>query len=166
MAFIPSEVADAEAIQPPGVELVQRGDRYAKAGIKISPQALKQEVAQIVQDTVPNYAKVGEFVRAARVSPFGNFMSWPSEVFRTGFGIFEQAIKDIKSPVMKDLGYKRLVGMITAMGALPYGLIKGSQALFGVSNEEADAANDFVAPWAKNAQKIYLRDPETDELFS
>ena len=147
------------------VQLVQRGDRYAKAGIKISPQALKQEVAQIVQDTVPNYAKVGEFVRAARVSPFGNFMSWPSEVFRTGFGIFEQAIKDIKSPVMKDLGYKRLVGMITAMGALPYGLIKGSQALFGVSNEEADAANDFVAPWAKNAQKIYLRDPETDELY-
>ena len=147
------------------VQLVQRGDRYAKAGIKISPQALKQEVAQIVQDTVPNYAKVGEFVRAARVSPFGNFMSWPSEIFRTGFGIFEQAIKDIKSPAMKDLGYKRLVGMITAMGALPYGLIKGSQAMFGVSNEEADAANDFVAPWAKNAQKIYLRDPETDELY-
>ena len=159
------------------VQLVQRGDRYAKAGIKISPQALKQEVAQIVQDTVPNYAKVGEFVRAARVSPFGNFMSWPSEVFRTGFGIFKQIAKDLRDPVtgklnpvtstnpMRDLGLKRLVGMVGAMGIIPYGLIKGSQAIFGVSNEEADAANDFVAPWAKSSQKIYFRDPNTDELF-
>jgi hypothetical protein len=51
------------------------------------------------------------------------------------------------------------------MGAIPYGLIKGSQAMFGVSNEEADAANDFVAPWAKDSQKIYIRDPETDDLY-
>ena len=60
---------------------------------------------------------------------------------------------------------KRLIGMTAAMGAIPYGLIKGSQAIFGVSNEEADAANEFVAPWAKNAQKIYMRDPETDDLY-
>jgi hypothetical protein len=51
------------------------------------------------------------------------------------------------------------------MGVIPYGLIKGSQAIFGVSNEEADAANEFVAPWAKDSQKIYFRDPETDELY-
>ena len=158
-------------------QLVQRGDLYAKAGIKISDDALKKEVAQIVQDTVPNYAKVGEFVRAARVSPFGNFMSWPSEVFRTGYGIFEQVIKDLRDPItkkinpftsknpMKSLGFKRLLGMTAAMGIIPYGLTKGSQAIFGVSNEEADAANDFVAPWAKDSQKIYFRDPETKELF-
>ena len=84
-------------------QLVQRGDLYAKAGIKISDDALKKEVAQIVQDTVPNYAKVGEFVRAARVSPFGNFMSWPSEVFRTGYGIFEQVIKDLRDPITKKI---------------------------------------------------------------
>ena len=159
------------------VQMVQRGERYAKAGIKISPQALKQEVAQIVQDTVPNYAKVGEFVRAARVSPFGNFMSWPSEVFRTGYGIFEQIAKDLRDPItkslnpitstnpMKGLGMKRLVGMVSAMGIIPYALTKGSQAIFGVSNDEADAANNFVAPWAKSSQKIYTRDPETNELY-
>ena len=118
-----------------------------------------------------------EFVRAARVSPFGNFMSWPSEVFRTGYGIFEQVIKDLRDPItksinpitsknpMKSLGFKRLLGMTAAMGIIPYGLTKGSQAIFGVSNEEADAANDFVAPWAKDSQKIYFRDPETKELY-
>ena len=158
-------------------QLVQRGDKYAKAGIKISKDQLEKEVAEIVQDTIPNYAKVGEFVRAARMSPFGNFMSWPSEVYRTGGGIFKQIVKDLKDPVtgkinpvtstnpMKGLGMKRLIGMSAAMAAIPYGLIKGSQAIFGVSNEEADAANDFVAPWAVDSQKIYMRDPETDDIY-
>ena len=159
------------------VQLVQRADAYAKAGIKVSKDALKKEVAQIVQDTIPNYAKVGEFVRAARVSPFGNFMSWPSEIFRTGTGIFRQIADDLRDPItkklnpitstnpMKGLALKRLIGMTAAMGAIPYGLQKGSQAIFGVSNEEADAANDFVAPWAKSSQKIYFKDPETDDLY-
>src|SRR6056300_40221 len=158
-------------------QLLQRGNAYKKAGIKISDDALKKEVATIVQDTIPNYAKVGEFVRAARMSPFGNFMSWPSEVFRTGTGIFRQIIKDMKDPLtgkinpitsknpMKGEGMKRLVGITAATAAIPYGLIKGSQAIFGVSNEEADAARDFVAPWAVDSQKIYMRDPETDDIY-
>ena len=158
-------------------QLITRGDRYRKAGIKISDDALKKEVAQIVQDTVPNYAKVGEFVRAMRVSPLGNFMSWPSEVFRTGTGIFRQIIKDLKDPVtgkinpvtstnpMKAEGYKRLVGMTAAAGAIPYGLIKGFQKIFGVTNEEADAGRDFVAPWSKNSQLLFVKDPNTGELY-
>ncbi len=158
-------------------QLVKRGDLYKKANIKISDDALKKEVAQIVQDTVPNYAKVGEFVRAMRVSPLGNFMSWPSEVFRTGAGIFRQIIKDIKDPVtgkinpitsknpMKSEGMKRLIGTTAAMGIIPYGLIKGSQAIYGVTQEEADAARDFVAPWSKNSQLIFVKDPDTGELY-
>ena len=159
------------------VQLIQRGEKYKNAGIKISDNALKKEVADIVQDTVPNYSKVGEFVRAARVSPFGNFMSWPSEVFRTGTNIFRQIIKDLKDPItgsinpitstnpMKAMGMKRLVGMVGAMGVIPYASIKGAQAIFGVSNEEADAAKDFVAPWSKDSQLIFFRDPKTDELY-
>jgi hypothetical protein len=158
-------------------QLIKRGDLYKKAGVKISPDALKKEVAEIVQDTVPNYAKVGEFVRAMRVSPFGNFMSWPSEVFRTGGGIFRQVIKDLKDPItgkinpitstnpMKSEGMKRLVGTTLAMGVIPYSLIKGSQAIYGVTQEEADAARDFVAPWSKNSQLIFVRDPDTGELY-
>ena len=159
------------------VQMVQRRNALLKAGVNISEDALEKQVARIVQDTVPNYAKVGEFVKAARVSPFGNFMSWPSEVFRTGYGIFKQIIDDVKDPItgsvnyfkstnpMKNLALKRASGMVFAMGVLPYGLIEGSKAIFGVSNEEADAANDFVAPWAKDSQKIYFRDPDTKELY-
>jgi len=112
-----------------------------------------------------------------RVSPLGNFMSWPSEVFRTGAGIFRQIIKDIKDPItgkinpitsknpMKSEGMKRLIGTTAAMGIIPYGLIKGSQAIYGVTQEEADAARDFVAPWSKNSQLIFVKDPDTGELY-
>ena len=145
--------------------------------LKMSNEQMEEMAAKIVRNTVPNYAYVGELVRAARMTPFGNFMSWPSEVYRTGGGIVKQALEEIADPItkkinpitsknpMKAIGMKRLAGMTMATLALPYGVIKGSQAIFGVSNEEADAANDFVAPWAKDSQKIYMRDPETDELY-
>ena len=51
-------------------QLIQRAEKYAAAGAKnmgVDSPALKREVARSVQDTVPNYAKVGEFVRAATV---------------------------------------------------------------------------------------------------
>ena len=111
------------------------------------------------------------------MSPFGNFMSWPSEVFRTGGGIFRQIMRDLRDPItgkinpitstnpMKSEGFQRLLGITAATAILPYGLVKGAQALFGVSNEEADAGRDFVAPWSKNSQLIFTRDPETGELY-
>src|SRR5210317_293456 len=150
---------------------------YAKKGIKKSAEAIKQEAADVVRNTIPNYAYVGEFVRGMRATPFGNFMSWPSEVYRTGTNIITRALKEIKDPVtgkinpitstnpLKGIGMKRLIGGITAFGALPYGLVKGVQAINGVSDEEADAGRDFVAPWSKNSQLIFTRDPETGELY-
>jgi hypothetical protein len=158
------------------VELARRGDVYAKAGIKKTPRQLKEEAAEIVRNTVPNYAYVGEFVRGMRVTPFGNFMSWPSEIYRTGYGIMERALKDIKDPItgkinpitstnpMKGIGMKRLIGGVTAFGALPYGIIKGIQSINGVTDEETEAGKDFVAPWSKNSQIIWMKDPETGEL--
>ena len=160
------------------VEKLRRAAKYAKAGIKRTPQQLKEEAADIVRNTIPNYAYVGDFVRTMRATPFGNFMSWPSEIFRTGGGIFDQVIKDIKDPVtgslnyfkstnpMKSIGLSRAVGAGAAMAAIPYGIVKGSQAIFGVSDEEAAAATNLgVAPWSKNSQNIFVRDPETGELY-
>jgi len=66
---------------------------------------------------------------------------------------------------MKSEGMKRLIGTTAAMGIIPYGLIKGSQAIYGVTQEEADAARDFVAPWSKNSQLIFVKDPDTGELY-
>jgi len=57
--------------------------------------ALKKEAAEIVKNTVPNYAYVGEFVKTARLLPVGNFMSFPSEIIRTTTNIAQQGIKEM-----------------------------------------------------------------------
>lgn len=159
------------------IEVARRGRAYQKAGIKKTTDELEREAAEIVKNTSPNYARVGEFVRISRMLPFGNFMSFPSEIFRSGTGIVDQILKDLKDPItgslnpitstniMKGIAMKRLVGSTITMSALPYGIIEGTKAISGVSDEEAKAANDFVAPWAKDSQKIYMRNPDTGELY-
>jgi hypothetical protein len=158
------------------VELARRSNIYSKNGIRKTVDELEKEAAAIIKDTVPNYARVGQLVRAARMSPFGNFMSFPSEIYRTGVGNIEQILKDLRDPItgslnpitstniMKGQAMKRLIGMTTATAALPYGVVEASKSIYGVSDEEANAANDFVAPWAKDSMKIFKRDPDTGKL--
>ena len=158
-------------------EKARRAAAYTKAGIKRTEQQIKEEAADIVRNTIPNYAYVGDFVKTMRVTPFGNFMSWPSEVFRTSGGIFETILKDLRDPVtgsvnyfkstnpMKNIALSRAAGATAAFTVIPYGIVEGSKAIFGVSDKEALAARDLgVAPWSKNSQLIIVKDPETGEL--
>jgi hypothetical protein len=159
------------------VELAKRTAAYEKAGIKKGLQELKEEAADIVKNTVPNYAYVGQFVRGMRATPLGNFMSWPSEIYRTGYGIMRQALKDIKDPItgkinpitsknpMKKIGLQRLIGGVSAFGILPYSIVKGVQSVNGVTDQEAEGGKDFVAPWSKDSQILWFKDPNTGELY-
>jgi hypothetical protein len=159
------------------VEVARRGRAYANAGIKKTEEELKLECAEIVKNTVPNYGRVGEFIKLSRYSPIGNFMSFPSEIFRTGTGIAQQILRDLKDPItgslnpftstniMKGQALKRLSGATLTYAVLPYGVVEGSKAIHGVSDEEAKAAADFVSPWSKDSQKIYMRNPDTNELY-
>ena len=159
------------------VEVARRGRAYAKAGTKKTIDELEEEAAEIVKNTVQNYSRVGEYVKLSRGLPVGNFMSFPSEIFRTGVGIAQQILKDLKDPItgsinpitstniMKGIAMKRLIGSTTALGVIPYAVIDGINAINGVSDEEAKAASDFVAPWSKDSRKVFMRNPETGELY-
>lgn len=159
------------------MEIEKLGNAYAKSGIKKTMKQLEEESADIIRNTIPNYSYVGDFVKGLRALPFGNFISWPVEVYRTGFGIVNRALKEIADPKtgkinpftstnpLKGIGMKRLVGAITAFGALPYGIVQGTRSISGVSDKEAEAATDFIAPWSKNSQNIFIKDPETGELY-
>ena len=56
--------------------------------------------------------------------PLGTFMSFPSEILRTTTNIAQRAIKEIKDPALKTIGYKRLFGLTTVLGIAPYGIQK------------------------------------------
>ena len=81
------------------VELDRLKRAAIKQGIETTPeviQGLKKEAANIVKNTVPNYAYVGSAVKTARILPIGNFMSFPAEMIRTTTNIAEQGLKEMK----------------------------------------------------------------------
>ena len=158
------------------VEMDRLGKAYTKAGIKRTPRQLKEEAADIVRNTVPNYAYVSDTVRALRVLPFGNFMSFPSEIMRTGTNIIRRGLSEIKDPKtgkinpvtstnpLKGIGIKRLLGMGATVGGIPVATVAGFQALHDVDDEELKAVKRFVPNWSKNSTILPVRDDETGEL--
>ena len=81
------------------VELDRLKNSATKQGIELTEdviKGLKKEAANIVKNTVPNYAYVGSAVKTARILPIGNFMSFPAEIIRTTTNIAEQGLKEMK----------------------------------------------------------------------
>ena len=146
------------------VEMSRLRGAYTKAGRKFTERQLKEEAADIVKNTVPNYAYVSDTVRALRRLPLGTFMSFPSEMLRTTTNMAKRTIKEIKDPALRNIGYKRLLGMTTVLAAAPIGIQKGFQGLYNVTNEELRALKQFLPEWSKNSTILPMRDEETGEL--
>ena len=139
------------------VERYRLKNAYAKAGIKRTEQQLKEEAADIVRNTVPNYAYVSDTVRALRRLPLGTFMSFPSEILRTTTNIAQRSIREIKNPVLRNIGLKRLAGLTTVLAVAPYGVQKGFQGLYNVTNEEMEALKRYLPDWSKNSTILPIR---------
>ena len=60
-----------------------------------------KEAAQIVRETVPNYAYVSDFVKSVRRSPLGSFAAFPAEIYRTGANTLTRDLKEVRDPVRK-----------------------------------------------------------------
>ena len=120
-------------------------------------ELLKNRAAQIVQDTVPNYNKSSEFLRGARRLPVGNFITFPVEIYRTGFGIIKQSLDDMASeiPAIQMKGRNRMLSALATWTAIPIGTAKIGYAISGVSEEEMDAYKRSFAPrWEQGALLI------------
>ena len=164
------------------VELQRLKDAYATAAKKGLVQdvpdikILKQRAADIVKKTVPNYDYVSDTIKSIRKLPFGNFVSFPAEIIRTGAGIVDTALSQIKDPVTgslnfikstnpeKLLGLKRLLGFGVTTTALPYGIQEGFKVLYDVTEDEMNAMKRYVPDWSKNSVLIPIRDEKTGRL--
>jgi len=153
-------------------------------------EGFKKEAANIVKNTVPNYAYVGSIVKTARIAPIGNFMSFPSEIIRTTTNIAEQGLKEMKhipaagekiigsnvtpyvniegkglvknNNVNYGTGFKRLTGMATTLVAVPTAAVEGAKAIYDVTEDEIQALRQFVPEWSKNSTLIPIRTDDGD----
>ena len=139
------------------VERYRLKNAYTAAGRKFTERQLKEEAADIVRNTVPNYAYVSDTVRALRRLPLGTFMSFPSEILRTTTNIAQRSIKEIKDPALRNIGIKRLVGLTTVLATAPYAIQKGFQGLYNVTNEQMEALKRYLPDWSKNSTILPIR---------
>ena len=171
------------------VELDRLKQAAIRKGVDVNDttilRGLKQEAANIVKNTVPNYAYVGSAVKTARILPIGNFMSFPSEIIRTTTNIAEQGLKEMRhmpaageriigstvtpyvniegkglvknNNEMYATGFKRLSGMAFTLGAVPVIATEGAKAIYDVTEEEIQALRQFVPEWSKNSTLIPIK---------
>ena len=125
---------------------------------------LDEIAAYKVRQTIPNYDYVGNFANMIRRSPVGNFIAFPTEIFRTGFNIAGLTLKDMTFNGMRGEGLRRGIGFGTAAGGLSVVAQAVGQSLSDVTDEELEAAKKFVGFWAKNSTLIPLEKiPESEE---
>jgi hypothetical protein len=132
-----------------------------KAGkIKTMPGDLEimKQATKIVRDTVPNYAYVGDFVKATRRTPLGNFMAWSASVIRSGLKTYELAKKEINDPIFYAQGAKRMFAFGTGIAAAVPGIQAAVHASYGITNKMVAAARFFVPDFSTNSILILTRD--------
>ena len=131
-------------------------------------ELIKNRAAQIVRDTVPNYNKASsEMVQLGRRLPVGNFISFPAEIYRTGFNIVKQGLDDMSSdiPAIQTRGRNRLLGFATTTAVVPAAALEIAYATTGVGREEMDAYKRSFAPrWEKGSVLLPLGKSEDGKI--
>ena len=143
---------------------------YTKYGMKFTDDLLDKEAASIVKNNIPNYDMVNGFIKDLRQLPFGNFVSFPAEIYRTSFNIMNRALKEINlthtlddgrivKPLRK-IGMQRMFGLATTVVAMPYGTVEAAKAIYDVTEDEMQALRRFVPEWSKNSTLVPIRDDD------
>ena len=168
------------------VESARLAKAYENAGIKKTAQEIKEEAADIVRNTVPNYAYVSDIVKGLRATPWSNFASFPSAIMNSGVGIGKRIFKEMphskptrgsnmlpvvyetgKGFVKNDnplwgIGFKRLLGSATAFGTLGMGIGAGYKAIFGTTDKQEAALERWVAPYEVGDKKFIIKDVDDE----
>jgi len=138
-------------------------DKAFKAGkIAKMPSDLQimKEAANIVRNTVPNYSYVGDFVKAMRRTPLGNFMSFPAEIIRTSGNILHLGLKEARNPLFKAQGLKRLASFGSTVAAAPAvagAMLKG---MYGIGAGTIAAIREFLPDFSKDSTIYAIKDKE------
>ena len=111
---------------------------------------IMKEAAQVVRETVPNYAYVSDFVKGVRRSPLGSFAAFPAEIIRTGTNTTARALYEIKDPVRRQIGFNSLIGQGFTYAVLPPTLVETFRALYGITREQLSAIREVLPTWSED----------------
>ncbi len=126
---------------------------------KTLDQAIKEASAYYVRNTMPTYSKVPALIKGVRNLPLGNFVAFPAETLRGTFNVMNISTKEILSgdPILREMGYRGLIGMFTTQGAKGLAIMKTYGALTGITQDIMDDYKRYLAPgYQRNSQLIAI----------
>ena len=115
---------------------------------KTLDEGLEEAAAFLLRETYPTYSKVPEFIKAIRKLPIGNFVSFTSEILRTGFATSAIAMKHIASDnqALREMGYRMLSGQAITLGGMTAGAVGLGHALTNVTPTQMEVYKEYFAP--------------------
>ena len=126
---------------------------------KTLDQAIKEASAYYVRNTMPTYSKVPPLIKGIRNLPMGNFVAFPAETLRGSFNVMNISTKEILSgdPILREMGYRGLIGMFTTQGAKGLAIMKTYGALTGVTQDMMKEYQAHLTPgYQRNSQLIAI----------
>jgi hypothetical protein len=127
-----------------------------------SEEQIQKESAYRVRNKMPTYSLSPEVTKAIRRTPFiAPFITWTSEIIRTGANTIAIAAEDIRvgtetgNTEMKKNGIKALMGTLFSASLIPVA-VAVSKAIFGYEEEDDEAIRQFVPEYEKNDQLLYI----------
>ena len=133
--------------------------------LKTLDEAIQEAAGKTLNNTYPNYNYIPQLVKELRRMPFGNFISFGSEMLRTTGNIANYAFRELASsnPYVRQMGAKRLMGLTSVFAAAPVATAVALKAV-GITEEQMEAVKrSLAAPWNKFANLIpysYTNDPK------
>jgi len=126
---------------------------------------VKNLSADVTKNNIPNYAYVGDNIKALRKLPLGTFVAFPAEIIRTGFNTMQRAARELAVAETRDIGMRRMTGVLGTGAALPVGAVQLGKQLSEFTNEEMEALRRFVPSWSENSLLVPTgRDEETGNV--
>lgn len=115
---------------------------------KTLDEGIEEAAAFLLRETYPTYSKVPEFIKAIRKLPIGNFVSFTSEILRTGFSTSAIAMKHIASDnqALREMGYRMLSGQAITLGGMTAGTVALGHALTNVTPTQMEVYKQYFAP--------------------
>jgi len=126
---------------------------------KTLDQAIKEASAYYVRNTMPTYSKVPMAIKGVRNLPLGNFVAFPAETLRGSFNVMNISTKEILSgdPILREMGYRGLIGMFTTQGAKGLAIMKTYGALTGLTEDIMKEYQANLAPgYQRNSQLLAI----------
>jgi len=126
---------------------------------KTLEEAIKEASAYYVRNTMPTYSKVPAIIKGVRNLPLGNFVAFPAETLRGTFNVMNISTKEILSgdPILREMGYRGLIGLFTTQGAKGLAIMKIYGALTGLTQDIMKEYQQNLAPgYQKNSQLLAI----------